>query len=156
MPLETYLIYVTAVAAFFCKTARYQSTFSYFKQPTARAEEKRVDHCWRFECKLCSNDRSRVRTFCHNRDFGHGFCLDQMAGGCLSRMDWVSTDRIKRNSAGYPSQQRRHGVSIVPTGFLHPWQIRLQSYFLELFFLNSSIPLTPYSCSYLFLQQLIL
>ena len=119
MPLETYLIYVTAVAAFFCKTARYQSTFSYFKQPTARAEEKRVDHCWRFECKLCSNGRGRVRTFCHNRDFGHGFCLDQMAGGCLSRMDWVSTDRIKRNGAGYPSQQRRHGVSIVPTGVFY-------------------------------------
>ena len=78
-----------------------------------------MGHCRRFECKLCSNGRGRVRTFCHNRDCGHGFCLDQIAGGCLSRMDWVPTDRIKRNIAGYPSQQRRHGVSIVPTGVFY-------------------------------------
>ena len=39
-----------------------------------------------------------------------------MTRGCLSRIDWVSTDRIKRNGVEYPSQQRCHGVSIVPTG----------------------------------------
>ena len=84
MPMETYLIYLAAVAVFFA-TPPDTSQLLIISNSIRRPDGERA-----------TNDRGGIWTGGDYRDFGNGVYLDQMARRRLSGLDRAAIDPLPR------------------------------------------------------------